>query len=97
MSQPFFLADVIHCEDMNPGRRVSEKTGRVWSLYRVHCVVQLNDQERRVCQLINDQPIAPGRYRIGIGLAERDGRTVFQPSGFFHVPQQPAGKQPAAA
>ena len=99
MSRPFFLADVIHSENMNPTGRISEKTGRVWTLDRVQCVLHLDDRERRVCQLINDEPVAPGRYQVAIGLAERDGRAVFQPAGFFLVPaQQPAtGKQAVAA
>ena len=98
-SRPYFIADVIHSENMNPNGRVSEKSGRVWTLYRVHCVLHLDDRERRVCQLINDEPVAPGRYQVAIGLAERDGRAVFQPAGFFLVPaQQPAtGKQAVAA
>ncbi len=98
MSRPYFEVDVIHTEDMNPARRISEKTGRVWTLYRVHCVVQLDERERRVCQLINDTPVPPGRYHVGIALAERDGRTVFQPAGFFpvHQPATGTGKQATA-
>ena len=83
-ARPSFQVHVIHCEDMNPDNKMSAK-GKPWKLYKVHCVVDMGDGGKRVCQLVNDSMVGPGVHQVPITIGERDGRAVFIPEGFVPV------------